>query len=217
MPRSFFHCSGKKEQVPLQERLGIMHYLSYHCSIKKCTKEPHNSSRQQSPWSYTGLPCRWWNSQIPWQWWITPCVTISDAKRGVKATGRRNRGLFKVHEENFDMFYCFLFILIIEILKWNYRDAKPGQWAEWFISTLQRCKYGSFCPGQASLPFTSPVAQAGTSNPKEGSMAYGIFFFFICTQTFQQIYISFFFLVVKILTWCNKILIFESLVVWETS
>lgn len=193
MPRRglSFTALGKKEQVPLQERHGITHYLSYHCSIKKCTKEPHNSSRQRSPWSYAGLPRRWWNSQIPWQWWIAPCVTNSDTERGVKAIGRQNGGLFKVHEGNFDMFYCFLFVLITEILKWNCRDTKPGQWAGWFISTWQWCEYSSFYPGQASLPFTSPVAQAGMSNPKEGSMAYGIFFFFIYTQTFQQICISF--------------------------
>lgn len=44
-------------------------------------------------------------------------VLLIVTERGVKAIGRQNGGLFKVHEGNFDMFYCFLFILITEILK----------------------------------------------------------------------------------------------------
>lgn len=192
-----------------------MHYLSYHCSIKKCVKEPHNSSRRQSPWSYAGLLGRWWNSQIPWQWWITPHVTHSNAKRSVKATDMENGGLFKLHEEKFGMFHCFLFILIIEVFKWNDRDAKPSQWLGWFISTWQWCYCGGFCPGRAwagdlepCCSATIPMAQLAPHILTKGAWHMG-FFFSNSSQIIQQTSLSFS-LRVKMLTWCNKSLTFTK-------
>lgn len=193
-----------------------MHYLSYHCSIKKCTKEPHNFSRQRSPWSYAGLPRRWWNSQIPWQWWIAPCVTNSDTERGVKAIGRQNGGLFKVHEGNFDMFYCFLFILITEILKWNcgILSLASGQGDSFLLGS----GVNTAASTQARPPYPSPPLwlKPACQTLKKGPWHMGFFSFSSIHKHFSK-YVSLFVLVVKILTWCNKILIFKSLVVWETS
>jgi hypothetical protein len=46
----------------------------------------------------------------------------------MQVTDAENGGLFTLHKKKFGMFYCFLFILIIEVLKYNYRVAKASQW-----------------------------------------------------------------------------------------
>lgn len=198
-----------------------MHYLSYHCSITKCVKEPHNSSRRQSPWSYAGLICRWWNSQIPWQWWITLHVTHSDAKRSVKATDMENEGLFKLHEEKFGLFHCFLSILIIQVFKWNCRDAKPSQWLGWFISTLAMVlvwwllSRPSLGWGPWALLFRHHLhGSAGTSHPNKGCVTYGIFFFHLYSNNSANL--SLFLSELKCWPDVINLWLSQSLVEWET-
>lgn len=170
-----------------------MHYLSYHCSVKKCMKEPHNSSRQQSPRSYAGLSCRWWNSQIPWQWWITPVSLNSDAKRSVKATDVQSGGALQTARVKLWYVLLLSFHLDRWVLKWNYKDAKPSQWAGWSISTWQWCEYGGFSPGQAwagapvpHCPPTTPVAQLAPQTLTKGPWHMVVFPFSSIVKQFSK-------------------------------
>lgn len=101
----------KKKTDCLRGWCQITHCLSYHSSIKKYTKKLHKSFRQQSPWSYAGLSCQWWNSQIPWQWWVIPFIAGRAAKRIIKATGTENMRPLQIPGDKNTM--CFITLIFI--------------------------------------------------------------------------------------------------------